>query len=776
MSWNRYEAALLLNYYLDVSEGVLSRQRAVAELSRRLRNGMERSGIVISDTYRNENGISMQMSAIEYLFTDGNRGIPRTSQVFTEIVALYKTRSTEFASILDAAKKIYPTVNEEAQEAKKPYFIEERARTVSAVSEPQAQYTASGDNIEQNATPNSDISQGGIRLKFRQRCAVFNARNKWSKAELQQVEDGRWFLLCHNKLITDVSLSDISDYKRKCGVRPGSWLSCTLLSVYDKEVREAALQHKAIAVLTYNSREHLRITFNEAIVTAVYANEDGRQQTTVKPSTAAPSDEYKPTPVVVPQQHEVSEAVKSVFANCFANGFRLGSAIEAKKFRRAYESANQTPYSGTDEQLDSDARQCGIVYESKMYMPEAVIDEELKSELMAYVQAAFDRGNQCVYYSVLFQEFEPRFLDHKMYSEQMMREYLEYFKGNEWCFLRDCISQQAGDAVDVEKETLRFVKEHGGVVTENEICAGLPMLPPEKIHMAIVFNSDKLVSCGRGMRFHIDNFQITDFEEQAINECITRAVSQYGYMTTAELMSDMQATTPNVFDYNQACGDLGIRNAIRSIFRNQFSFNGNVISEVENPLSSNDVVGAFCANHRSFTLDEISALSGQLETGICFDLLAEHTIRVSHDQFVSRDEVRFDVDATDELLSRLCPGRYISISQLPMLSILPSCGYKWNEYLLESFLACCSRAFKLIHPRYNQDAVVGAMVRAEDSINSFDQLLADAVGLSTVELTKDTVLDFLQKEGYIARRRMRDIEAVIINARQVRNQLKLEEA
>ena len=131
-------------------------------------------------------------------------------------------------------------------------------------------------------------------------------------------------------------------------------------------------------------------------------------------------------------------------------------------------------------------------------------------------------------------------------------------------------------------------------------------------------------------------------------------------------------------------------------------------------------------------------------------------------------------EAVDDVIDRLCPGEYIAFKDFELYSSLPYCGLEWNSFLLESYVAKFSRKFKLIHPRYNQDVVPGAIVKREVAINDFEDFLANIVGRSEVQLNKEAVLNFLQEKGYIARRRMSNIENLIIKARLVRNQLKTE--
>ena len=47
--WNEHEAALLVDTFEKVREGVVSRDKAIVNLSKRLRNRMVLDGIVIND-------------------------------------------------------------------------------------------------------------------------------------------------------------------------------------------------------------------------------------------------------------------------------------------------------------------------------------------------------------------------------------------------------------------------------------------------------------------------------------------------------------------------------------------------------------------------------------------------------------------------------------------------------------------------------------------------------------------------------------------------------
>lgn len=108
IGWNKYETALLIDAYEKVASGEMSRRDAAKMLSERLRNRMLLNGIEVSDKYRNENGIAMQMSAIEYCMTCGEKGFENPSKVFVEITSLAMEDRDSYESLLDEALKLYP--------------------------------------------------------------------------------------------------------------------------------------------------------------------------------------------------------------------------------------------------------------------------------------------------------------------------------------------------------------------------------------------------------------------------------------------------------------------------------------------------------------------------------------------------------------------------------------------------------------------------------------------------------------------------------------------
>ena len=114
-SWNKYEAAILLDALVKFKEGRLSKNEAVKKVSSELRQMAVNNGIKIDEIYRNENGIKLQMHSMESAYNGETISIPAT-QLFLNTVSIYKTDYAQFEKLLSEAKgMIYSKRNEKSE-------------------------------------------------------------------------------------------------------------------------------------------------------------------------------------------------------------------------------------------------------------------------------------------------------------------------------------------------------------------------------------------------------------------------------------------------------------------------------------------------------------------------------------------------------------------------------------------------------------------------------------------------------------------------------------
>ena len=355
-SWNKYETALLIDTYEKVSKGVVGRSDAISQLSKRLRNGMVAMGVSISDTFRNENGINMQMSAIKNLLTDCESTFGNPSRVFIDMCGLYKNNRDAFDKVLGIANSMFPL-------------------SYSDLVSPTSSYQSDNCN----------------------------------------------FVLS-----------------------PGFYVS-------------------------------LR-----------------------------------------------KETIAEVFKRKFRNGMRLTSSIDKRKFRNAYKVISGISLDDvSDDVLISSIKKYSVLYDKTAYMPEQMISDDLKNQIVGYIQNRFLSGDSCIFFEIIYDRFNRDFLDSQILNVDMLRSYLKHINNYGWFFHCDYISTQEKVKPNIEQVVLDYVKEQGGIVTEDEVLDAFPNFPEDAVLHAFQFNSDILVNCGRGKgKIHISNFHITEKELTKISNVI----------------------------------------------------------------------------------------------------------------------------------------------------------------------------------------------------------------------------------------------------------------
>ena len=102
--WNKFEAAILLDAYLQVCEHPDQRKFYIQQVSEQLRQMALSQDMQISDTYRNINGITMKMLEMESAWLGNQDNHFASTKLYDEITALYRSDPNEFNRILTRAK------------------------------------------------------------------------------------------------------------------------------------------------------------------------------------------------------------------------------------------------------------------------------------------------------------------------------------------------------------------------------------------------------------------------------------------------------------------------------------------------------------------------------------------------------------------------------------------------------------------------------------------------------------------------------------------------
>lgn len=141
----------------------------------------------------------------------------------------------------------------------------------------------------------------------------------------------------------------------------------------------------------------------------------------------------------------------------FPRGYRMGSSLELKKFKRYWENLYGTGIDIKDDEVLKHIECCGVKYEEKIYMPQKMLDDNIKTKLFSYINNCFLTEKTTIYFEALFKEFSDDFLDYCMYNGNMLRAYLNYMNDGCYFISENYISKDANvttDPYDEIKECL----------------------------------------------------------------------------------------------------------------------------------------------------------------------------------------------------------------------------------------------------------------------------------------------------------------------------------
>lgn len=125
-TWDKTEAAILLEALIRVKEGEVSRKDAIKSVSERLREKARLEGLEIDDTFRNVSGITFQMHSMESAYV-GKTLIKPATKLFSEIALLRKENPIEYYKLLKGNQSV---INQ--QRTMEDEFFEWLSKKISA--------------------------------------------------------------------------------------------------------------------------------------------------------------------------------------------------------------------------------------------------------------------------------------------------------------------------------------------------------------------------------------------------------------------------------------------------------------------------------------------------------------------------------------------------------------------------------------------------------------------------------------------------------------------
>lgn len=468
-----------------------------------------------------------------------------------------------------------------------------------------------------------------------------------------------------------------------------------------------------------------------------------------------------------PKDYDKQKFVRTLLHR-YRNGMQFDS-IDFDNFRENYEDLFDEPLTFSDAELEERLRYCGVFYKDRLFPAEGIIDETTREKLFEYIDASFSSGKKVLYYKAIFEDLAYIFAScFTLSDERMLRAYIEYVsEKDKYYFFPEYMSIEKNVSIDHSAEIEEYFLSAGKPIAIDEVCRALSHIPKDQVDRIIKTDS-RFLRNAKGEYFHVDIFEASDEDLKRITDIINDYIKQNEYAIWTDVWNDIQEQMPVFLENNLYLSWLGIRNVLAQRLNDKFNFESAVISRLEDQFAMSDVYQLYAKHHSEFTADDIYNLSKELDTVIYFYALADVSVRVSHDQFVSKEKINFDVEAIDKAIESFMSKDYIRIREVDSFLAFPNVGYEWNEYLLESFVYSFSKKFSLLSNGFSLHNVAGAIVKKESQIKEFVDVCADVLAEAPITLNTKDALNYLADVNMITRRSYRDLDTAVRKANQIR--------
>ena len=464
----------------------------------------------------------------------------------------------------------------------------------------------------------------------------------------------------------------------------------------------------------------------------------------------------------VDEENKVRDGnVLSTLKEHFVYGFNISSPIEMMRFRAHYEADHNEQCAYDDEALRTEISSCGLPYKGKIY----VVEQEIKDRIRSLIIERIQFGDFIFYYDKIYTRNEDWLYDGHIIDSDMLKVLLEkvfpryQYKDRYFLVRNTRISE-----INTLKEAILHCWGDQVLHTFAELQELLPFIPLDKIRYALSYSKEftwnSLETYARN-----DLFVVSDEQIQELVSVVEAKCAESGSVTFDDLPLEEIAAE------NYDLSETALFEIIFSYLPDSFSRNGRVISKTSE--QQHDTVAAiqqYCKAHETCTMAELQQIMQDVEGSVRYPVVIEAAnavmVRVSQDDFVTDDNVLFDVPGIDSALDNVVVGNGIGIKEVTTFGAFPFCGYSWNHFVLESYCRRFSAKYRYACMTPNSQNA-GAIIRKNSDL-SYHDIMAEALARSDVKLVEKDAFDYLITSGLLIRRRYSDMTALLQKAAALR--------
>lgn len=456
------------------------------------------------------------------------------------------------------------------------------------------------------------------------------------------------------------------------------------------------------------------------------------------------------------EYEEIEPLIIYILNNHFQNGFRLDSPIEMNRLRKFARNDYGKEFLSSDETLRDEIMKVGTYFDGKIYL----VSEKSKESLKRLVFSALNSGNGMIFYKAFFDKNVNWLIDNNIVSEDMLKALLEELLPD-GIFKKSYFAMNAD--VTIEGEIKRCFKQ-SSLLNYHHLNDMLPYIPIDIIKWSLSQIGDFIWN-SVGVYTELSKFDITEEEKQEIVNIAALKCNENGYLSLAEIPIN------KISERNPELSVSAILNSVFSVcLDGKYKRRGKIVTLKGVKLNAIDITKKHCRSLERCTLDELLSfekeLTGEVHHWVSMEAAYAVMVRIDSANFVAQKYVEFDVAKIDDILDGLCPEDYLPLRSITTFAAFPHVGQVWTLFLLESYVRRFSEKYRFEVLSVNSKNC-GAIVRNSCDKN-YREIMTDAVAKSDVKLSKKEVLEFLYSSGYIGKRSLSSIDAILSQAKIIR--------
>lgn len=453
--------------------------------------------------------------------------------------------------------------------------------------------------------------------------------------------------------------------------------------------------------------------------------------------------------------------IYEVLKNNFKYGMRVESPIELVRFRRFYQADLKIECGYDDEELKSKITECGILFEEKIYL----LSENIITKINELIDDYRNESLSIIYFEEFYLVNEPFFSDNGVFSTDMLKAvigaYIKNIKTKANYFL--ITEYVVTEAESLERDMLSIWGDEC-LHNYSELHDRMRYVSLEKIKYGLV-SRKCFVWDSNETYTNVHKLKISEMQRNNIYKDVEQACNEKGYCSFQDIDMEEIFSENYEFTKNTVCSLV-----FEEVLSLEFNKNSKVVYSKRKDGKPVDWLYQYCKEKKQCSLQELldqwELFAGNRRQDQTLNIGNSALVRVDEELFVDDSRIFFDTDVIDNLLSNIIRGEFIGMKEIISFALFPYYGFKWNYYLLESYCRRFSKKFKYLVWTYNSSNS-GAIVKKESSME-YPDIMAQSVAESQIELTKKNVLDYLVKAGYLSRYRYKQIDNLILEAKEIR--------